>query len=137
MLPLVLSVVLAGSEPELSQRIAKTYGLSAEATTATRALQNRGASTAAQRLAEPYLVNGGVYSLGALSLLVNGGAEEDVLLVLTGAPGLLRDERTAAATRLFGEVLARFPELQKKALTSDLPRDRLIAFAAVRTAPGR
>lgn len=96
----------------------------------TNALVSREASTVAQKDAEARILEGVVYSIGALSIVVDEAAEEDVFAALKGADGELHDERTAAATRLFVAVLKRFPQLQNKVLSSELQRDLLIVLAS-------
>jgi hypothetical protein len=115
---------------EAAQKAKKTYGLHPDVVRDTNRLVSREAPSVAQQAAERRILAGGVYSIGALSLAVNEGSEEDVFAVLTGAEGNLRDGRTGVATWLFVELMKRFPDLQKKVLASEFPRDRLIVLAA-------
>lgn len=128
----VVAVAALAAAPDagLAQKVKKTYGLHPQSVRHTNALVSREASTVAQKNAEARILEGGVYSIGALSIVVNEAAEGDVFAVLKGDEGELRDERTAAATRLFVAVLKRFPQLQNKVLASDFPRDRLIVLAS-------
>jgi hypothetical protein len=90
----------------------------------TEALESRNPSTAAPKAAEGRITRGGVYSVGALSLVVKEAADEALFVVLT-AEGDLRDERAgrhSAAVRVAQAIpgTTRPPAAQQSAIARSL-----------------
>ncbi len=136
MTSLLIALLLhASADSDLAAEVKKTYGLRPEAVRCTQALEKRFAETSAQKSAEALLLDGGVNAVGALSLALNAGDEATMLAVLVESESGVKDERTAAATRLLLTVLRnlngrRVSRQTERALGSQFPRDRLVALFA-------
>jgi hypothetical protein len=120
--------MLCTGAPDLAARIEKIYDVSAARVVATKKLTSPRPESTDERAAWQRLLTGGVYALGALSLVVNQRAEDDVSAALAGRAA--KEGRTAAATLVMLEILRRDPLLRKKVLMSGLPRDQSIGRAA-------